>query len=55
MYNMMKYCHGTVHGYGDNIVKHESFFFDEEDEWSHKIILESLCDRKADNSCSITE
>ena len=23
------------------------FFFDEEDEWGHKIILESLCDRKA--------
>ena len=24
-----------------------SLFFDEEDEWGHKIILESLCDRKA--------
>ena len=39
MYYFLKYCHGSVHGYGDNIVKHESFFFDVEDEWSHKIIM----------------
>ena len=31
------------------------FSTDEEDEWSHKIILESLCDRNVKNSCSITE
>ena len=24
-----------------------NLFFDEEGEWSHKITLESLCDRKA--------
>ena len=30
-------------------------FFDEEDEWSHKIIMKSLCDRKVKNSCSITD
>ena len=47
MYYFLKYCYGRVHDYGDNIVKHKSFFFYEEDEWSHKIIMESLCDRKA--------
>ena len=55
MYYFLKYCHGRVYGYGDNIVKHESFFgllVVAKLQHDHKIILDSLCDRKAYQSRS---